>query len=160
MEDIVFQLVREHYSAQTTAGIWYDHCGDEFCKTLEDTVRPLGIKVYKHTAIPGGIPQAPIRYEMDVTMSTRFGREMVTIFKNKEGVNWKVVIGNVVFKGIRAHGGNDHLDTEGCPLVAKHRDGWDKVYESMEEDLTALVKKYKKEGRRVFLDVINEPQNG
>ena len=58
----------------------------------------------------------------------------------------------ISFKGVRMHGGNDHQDTEGCPLVAKSKVNNDKIYGSMETELTALLDKLGGEG---FITVIN-----
>ena len=75
--------------------------------TCEDTDRKLedGLdqKIPGRTAIPRG------RYRIRLSMSKRFGRIMPEIM-------------NVpAFTGIRIHGGNTHLDTEGCPLLGRHR---------------------------------------
>ena len=74
--------------------------------TCEDTDRKLeegGTKIPKRTAIPRG------RYRIRLSMSGRFGRIMPEIVD---------VPG---FSGIRIHGGNTHEDTEGCPLLGRHR---------------------------------------
>ncbi|MCE7061248.1 DUF5675 family protein [Dyadobacter sp. CY343] len=54
------------------------------------------IKVPARTAIPVG------RYEVAITYSNRFKRQMI------------ILIGVPGFAGIRAHSGNTHLHTEGC----------------------------------------------
>jgi len=91
------------------------------CYTLEDEKRADGIKVYGETCIPAGL------YEIEVTMSSRFKREMIAI-KNVKG-----------FEGIRIHGGNTAKDTHGCPLVAKNTDG-KKIWGTYEKEITKLVK--------------------
>lgn len=74
------------------------------CWTCEDAVRPDGIKVYGETAIPAG------RYNVDITWSPRFQRDLPLLL-NVQG-----------FVGIRIHPGNTARDTEGCILVGKVRE--------------------------------------
>lgn len=77
--------------------------GTRECFTLEDEVRPDGIKIFGETAIPAGI------YRVDVTMSPRFGREL------------PLLINVTNFNGVRIHPGNTAGDTEGCILVGQDR---------------------------------------
>lgn len=75
------------------------------CFVLEDVAREVPgkqvseWKVKKKTAIPSG------RYEVKMTMSSRFKRIMIQIMD---------VPG---FEGIRMHSGNTEEDTDGCPIV-------------------------------------------
>jgi len=91
------------------------------CYTLEDERRPDGVKVYGKTCIAPGL------YEIEITYSNRFKRDMILI-KNVKG-----------FSGIRIHGGNTAKDTLGCPLVAYNTD-YKKIWGTAEKMITKLVK--------------------
>lgn len=70
------------------------------CYTLEDPVRPKGSpKVWGDTAIPAG------KYPVALRFSNRFQKELPGV-QNVPG-----------FEGVLLHGGNDKLDTHGCPLL-------------------------------------------
>ena len=126
------KLVRDQYNNDTTTGKLY--INDKFiCHTLEDTVRPLGIKVKKHTAIPAGT------YEVVVDRSNRFKRDMPRLLNVPQ------------FEGIRIHGGNTHKNTEGCPLVAYNYINEDTIQGTAEKDITAELKKYDK----IYIEVVN-----
>ena len=73
--------------------------GVHACYTLEDTVRPPGVKIQHETAIPAG------RYALTITRSQRFG---VMLPWMDVGQGWT---------GVRIHAGNTTADTSGCILV-------------------------------------------
>jgi hypothetical protein len=129
VSDCELEIQRDLYTAQTSLGKLYTS-GKYFCETLEDTVRPFGIKVKKHTALPAGL------YKVNVTMSSRFKREMPSI--STDG-GYIVDLNGIQFKGARLHGGNDHTNTEGCPLVAYNRVGDDRIQGTAEKELTKWI---------------------
>ena len=73
--------------------------GVHACCTLEDTVRPPGIKILHETAIPAG------RYAVTITKSQRWGVLLPWV---DVGQGWT---------GVRIHAGNTTADTSGCILV-------------------------------------------
>lgn len=122
------KLFRMEYAPGSTRGELYAN-DEHFCLTLEDAVRPAGVKIPKRTAIPEGT------YKVRLSFSNRFKRVLPEIL-NVPG-----------FSGVRMHGGNDHEDTEGCPLVAAKKaergeDGELRIYESQSEALVNLIERY------------------
>jgi hypothetical protein len=106
------------------------------CFTLEDVVRPAGVKVYGETAIPAGT------FNVVVTKSQRFGRDLPLV-ENVPG-----------FEGIRIHPGNDAEDTDGCILVGRTK-GVDFVGESRAafNALFAKIQKALAAGEKVTLEI-------
>jgi hypothetical protein len=71
-----------------------------------------GTKIPGETAIPRG------RYLVSLNFSTRF-RKIMPYLHDVPG-----------FSGVRVHGGNGPLNTEGCPLLGQYRDkAKNRVYE-------------------------------
>jgi len=97
------RVERRWYSGSTTIGELYID-GSRECYTLEDRVRPAGVKVPGETAIPEG------RYRVVIDFSNRFGKLMPHILDVP------------MFDGIRIHLGNTAEDTEGCILLGNFRD--------------------------------------
>lgn len=87
--------------------------GAYLCDTLEDTVRPRGVKVYARTAIPKG----EYRVRMDVR-SPRFGSRPQY---RKYGGRLPRLEGVPGFEGILIHPGNTAEDTAGCILVGENK---------------------------------------
>lgn len=127
MKPFVIKLKRKTYTVKSTIGELY--VNDEyFCYTLEDVVRGENIKIHGNTAIPSGT------YKVILSMSNRFQRVMPMIYT--EPNKYELKSKGISFKGIRIHGGNTHLDTHGCPLVAKNKVNDDHIFGSMEKELT------------------------
>lgn len=79
--------------------------GRTFCNTLEDVVREIPGRPVDEWKVPGKTAIPSGTYELEITWSTRFKRDLPLI-ANVPG-----------FTGIRIHAGNTDADTEGCILV-------------------------------------------
>jgi hypothetical protein len=104
------KLIRQIFTTKSTIGSLFID-GRFECFTLEDVVRPPGIKIPGATAIPYG------NYKVIIDYSNRFARNMPHVL-NVE-----------MFEGIRIHPGNTSRDTEGCILLGTSK-GQDIIYES------------------------------
>ena len=118
-----------------TIGILYIN-GVRFCETLEDTVRPNGVKIYGKTAIPSG----RYRIRMDI-ISPRF--------KNR---SWAKKYNGIVprlenvpdFIGVLIHPLNRPEETDGCIGVGNNRkkgmilDSQKRYYELMDNYLVPV----------------------
>ena len=145
-------LPRDIYTENSTAGIMYVEEIDDACKvcfTLEPARRYPGIKVYGRTCMPAG------NYQVDVTPSRRFKREMPIIYNQDNGFE---IISHegIKFRGNRMHGGNTYLDTNACILTGHRRLSDVKIYQSAESDVTELIKTAKRRGEQVWLRIIDQ----
>jgi hypothetical protein len=95
------RLYRIYKAPTYTIGKLYVN-GEYFADTLEDVVRPDGVKVYGETAIPAGV------YKVILNVSNRF-KCLMPLLLNVPN-----------FDGIRIHSGNTAVDTHGCLLVGKN----------------------------------------
>lgn len=110
--------------------------------SLEDRIRPPGQKIPGITCIPAG------RYRMQLTWSNRFSK-----LRGKEV--WLPEIYPVpMFEGVRAHGGNRPVDSDGCPLIARETKAADWIFGSLEQELVDRL--LKSEGLGWFT-IINGP---
>lgn len=115
---------RTDYTEESTIGeLLWD--GIFQCFTLEDTCRH-GMKVPGETAIPPG------KYEVQVSYSTRFKRDL------------PILLNVPNFTGVRIHAGNSAKDTSGCILIGKDKsrnwigrskEAFDLLYPKIEAEL-------------------------
>lgn len=134
---MILRLNRIEHNPNFTIGELYVN-GKWECFTLEDTVRPLGEKVYGETAIPVG------QYRVTVNVSNRFKRLLPLLHNVPQ------------FEGVRIHPGNRPSDTEGCILVGRSK-GNGVVYES-QLAFKALLPKIQAalaNGENVWLEIYN-----
>ena len=132
---------RDEFYPQTTLG-YITIEEKHFCYTLEDTLRPFGIKVKGDT----GIPENVHGYRVGIIYSNRFKRDVLVLYTEQDGftLQWN----GIEFSYIYAHGGNKHEDTEGCVLVAYNKNG-NKIQGTAERDLFAVVGQWIKDGHEV-----------
>lgn len=114
---MIITCIRD-YKRTATPGELYIN-GDFFGYTLEDIGRPYGVKFPGDTCIAEGT------HYMTLTYSNRFKRDMPLIYTEDD---LSINKGGIIFTGVRVHGGNDIEDTEGCPLLGKHTNRVDKVW--------------------------------
>lgn len=128
-------VVRTAYTELSTVGLLIVN-GDKWGFTLEDRIRPEGVKIHGNTCIPAG------RYKIDFRYSPAFKRYMLWL-KDVKG-----------FEFIYFHGGNTHTDTLGCILAARERKTFDFILGSLEKKLFDYVKA---KGGEAFATIINGP---
>ena len=115
-----FEVIRYEYLEDRTLGI-LEIDGREFCKTLEDRVRPPGAKVYGETAIPEGAYKVTIEP-----------------FRGDKSKMYPYLHNVPMFTGVCVHGGNRPEDSLGCILVGYNRVG-DQIQGSAVKDLAARI---------------------
>lgn len=112
--DIVTKII-EIYPLHQISELYID--GEYFCYTLEDVQRPAGYKVNEWTALPR--TGWASWYNVGIRYSPAFDKELLSIYNQDDAVT--VIAQGVKFKYAMFHGGNDHTNTEGCPLVAYNK---------------------------------------
>lgn len=167
MKDHIIRVDRNFYTKDTTISKHFIN-DKYFGFGLEDSVRPFGIKVKKHTAIPQNWSQynksknVKDLYKVDISFSNRFDRDLPIIYniEAKEGEQPYILrAGGIEFLGARFHGGNSHENTEGCILTAENWNRNDRIYGSLEKKLTNKIKELSKTCQ-VYLLIRNLAQLG
>lgn len=97
---MILQLTRRPSDNYTEGCLFID--GVYFCDTIEDQVRPDGVKVPGNTAIPAGT------YDVILSMSPRL-KKITPRLLDVPG-----------FDGVLIHSGNTSADSAGCILVGQH----------------------------------------
>lgn len=138
-------LHRQWLTPKSTIGeVFYSQEGkpkELMAYSLEDMVRPPGIKIFGKTAIPEG------RYRVILTWSEVFKRLMPEL-SNVPG-----------FSGVRIHPGNTDADTMGCILLGRTR-GFDHIGESLLA-YAAFCRRYCEavnKGEAVWLNIHGHPR--
>jgi hypothetical protein len=101
---VTIRIIREPSLQGTTLGVVFLD-GRFTCFSLEDEIRPAGVKVDGETCIPPG------RYRVGLTWSPKFSKVLPEVLD---------VPG---FTGVRIHAGNTASDTRGCVLIGIQRAG-------------------------------------
>lgn len=124
---------RKWHTPHSTIGELY--VNDQFvCYTLEDTLRAWGIKVPSFTGLPCGT------YKLDIRYSPKFKKDLPVIYTRKDSLNYYAEQGGISFKFALIHGGNSHIDTDGCILVGYNKTDDGRIYNSAEDEITRIVK--------------------
>lgn len=132
--------IRDYKATYTPSEVYLPGEGERFCWTLEDVARPVGTKFPGETCIPEGV------YDVSVSVSTRFNKEMIMLSNQDNG--YEIKRDGVSFKGIRVHGGNKISQTHGCPLAnfTNNHDGT--MFGRASDALLVYIKKGMAEGIR------------
>lgn len=132
------EVIRKYPKETYTIGILKIN-GRYFCDTLEDPIRPTGVKVYGETAIPAG------SYTVIINYSPKFKRDLPMILD---------VPG---FTGVRIHAGNTAKDTEGCILVGINNvKGKVTSSRATEDTLLNIMKRARANGETFTLTIRNK----
>jgi hypothetical protein len=121
----------------------------KLCDTLEDTVRPAGVKIQNKTAIPAG------EYKVIYDFSNRFQKLMPHVLKldnsDPDG-----------FTGIRIHSGNTSADTDGCILVGTWDGKSPSIYNSkiIENYVMLILKPIFDTNKFIPLTIVNSFKEG
>ena len=129
------KLIRDIFLPTRTLGVLLIN-GKHECFICEDAIRDSKIKGI--TAIPEG------RYEIVITMSPRFKRELPLLLNVPN------------FEGVRIHAGNTESDTEGCLLPGKTRNA-SGVFSSVvaTNNLILKIRTELQAGKKVFITIEN-----
>lgn len=142
--ELILQRVR--LLPDRTAGQLYID-GTLFCFVVEDRVREVRGKPVSEWKVPHvtAIPEG--RYKVILELSPKFGVDTLTLL-NVPG-----------FTGIRIHGGNTELDTDGCLIVGYQATEVGKIKPGTSKpalaDLKVRVKKTLQAGQEIWIRVIN-----
>lgn len=125
---------------------------EKFCWSLEDAVRPFGLKIKNKTAIPDGI-----RYRVGKRYSPSFKREMLILYTEDDKETIKITHKGkiIIWKYVYSHGGNTHKDTDACPLQAFNKINDKTIQGSAEHDLFNIVNLWLNRGYEVYWTFIN-----
>ncbi len=126
-------IPREIFTVKSSIGKLFIN-GKYFCWTLEDVVRGENIKIPSHTGLPAG------DYWVRLRQSPRFNRMLPIIYTEPDGVTIKK--NGVSFRFSLMHGGNHHLHSEGCILVAFNKVDDDTIQGTAEKALVTELQKY------------------
>lgn len=114
---------------------------------LEDVGRPAGVKIQNETCIPEGV------YDVSITRSTRFKKDMMLLGNRPDGAIYK---GGIRFTGVRPHGGNNVDNTAGCPLCNFNTDHKGKQWGRASDDIFEIVRGWLEEGEDVKWIITSE----
>lgn len=141
------QDIRDTFTLKSSSGAIYID-DRKFCESLEDVARADGVKIQGETCIPPCVCNVKISY------SRRFKRDMLLLYNQPDG---SIIAGGIRFTGIRPHGGNTHINTDGCPLTAFNELSDDLIQGTAERKLFAKVAAAIDRGELITWEFINRP---
>ena len=109
---LVIEHIRFKFLEDRTLGHISLPDSDKKIYTLEDKVRPSGVKVYGETAIPSN----HYGYSVNILYSNKFKRDMLVLSNCVD--KFTIDLNGVKFQYVYVHGGNTPKDTLGCILIA------------------------------------------
>jgi hypothetical protein len=135
LNSVEILVVRTLFSQSATRGhLFVDD--ERLGYTLEDRLRPFGMKVPGETCIPAG------RYEVRLYDSPHFGKRLPLLM-------------NVpFFDGVLFHGGNRPTDSEGCILIGREKKAFDWIFDSLS---SKLVQALEMNRGSAFVTIFNGP---
>lgn len=136
----IINQIRTYKQDHTDSELYSPTQPTRFCHVLEDVGRPHGVKIDAETCIPEGV------YNVIINRSTRFNKDMILLFNQEDKTVYRF---GISFSGVRAHGGNDVDNTEGCPLVAYNSDLNGKVWGRASDDLLLIIRDWIDSGEEV-----------
>lgn len=136
MDALPIVVVRTLYTPTATRGhLLVDDTYWGF--TLEDRLRPFGVKVPGETCIPAGT------YGVKLEWSNHFKKILPRI------------LGVTGFDGVLFHGGNRPSDTEGCILIGSQRKAFDWIFSSLSDRLVTALQAHDSMGIVTIYDGVN-----
>jgi hypothetical protein len=142
---MTLRVIREPSINGATLGVVF--LNDRFlCFSLEDELRERAGEAVESWKVPGQTAIPAGRYQLRVTWSPRFQR------------NLPELVDVPGFSGIRIHSGNRHSDTEGCLLV-----GFQRANAVVTESLRAMafitpqIQAADKRGEEAWIEIENPP---
>ena len=123
----MIHLIRNDFHADRTQGRLTSSVYTAGFDTLEDAVRPYGLKIPDVTAIPAGV------YKLTKRMSPSFGREMLCIVTPKFEDSYMIDNGTQEYKYCYLHGGTKPEHSSGCVIMLGM--GNDLIWKKLESEI-------------------------
>ena len=129
---MIIHQFRTYKEDCTISRLYLDNASEHFCYVLEDPLNPTN----------GEKPCIPEdKYDITYSYSNRFKRDMLLLHNYDDYlVKDHMKEEDLIWSGIRIHGGNTVQDTKGCLLIGKSHDYKNKIWGNCEEELFNAIK--------------------
>ena len=152
--DITTKVIEIHPFSQISE-LFINDSPKRLCYILEDIQRPPGHKVAKWTALPRtGLMQ---HYSVGIRTSPAFGRQMLGIYNQPD--KQTVELEGISFTYAMFHGGNNHTNTEGCPLVAYEKISQNAVIDYQGKKIELIENVVYKSAEKELFDMVSKAIN-